>query len=216
MFIDRDDAPDPTDVASSQSGASGRLIITRLLVSAVIGVSLYLVLRELGVDLVPSSQSLAKLHIGRVARLVLILLFSTYLRRRAGCTCFGRSSLVRTLRTIGVSLVGYAALFAPMRMGEVAQPLLAARDGRIKFFGAAGTGGRGTHLGRADADGDLGERVVPRLAAVAGAARSRHDAASLEHGRFIHAVVVAVACVAVRGDGGVLHRAPRRIASCSM
>ena len=34
-------------------------------------------------------------------------------------------------RVVGVGFLGFAALFAPMRMGEIARPLLIARDRQV-------------------------------------------------------------------------------------
>ena len=117
-----------------------RAMIPRLIASIVIGVSLYLVLRELGLEFVPSADDLAQLDPLSVCAFAALWLVATFLR------VFRFVHLLRPiqpdvspLRTVGVGLLGFAALFAPMRMGEVARPLLVARDKKISFVQAAGT-----------------------------------------------------------------------------
>lgn len=140
MSTERDSTRELPPSGAARPAQGWRSIATRTLISAIIGVSLYLVLRELGLEFIPSAQSLAKLDMVWVIGFLLILLFSMV------CRLYRWVHLLRpiephvsTLRTFGVSLIGYAALFAPMRMGEVARPVLAARDGKITFFQAAGT-----------------------------------------------------------------------------
>ncbi|HTU61313.1 MAG TPA: lysylphosphatidylglycerol synthase transmembrane domain-containing protein, partial [Polyangiales bacterium] len=125
---------------SSESPAKARGMITRLIASLVIGVSLYLVLRELGLEFVPSAESLAQLDAGAVCGFAGLWLIATFLRvYRFVHLLRPLQPSVSPLRTIGVGLLGFAALFAPMRMGEVARPLLVARDKKITFVQAAGT-----------------------------------------------------------------------------
>lgn len=128
--------------ASDSSGSPGKIrgVITRLIASAVIGISLYLVLRELGLEFVPSAESLAQLDPLSVCAFAGIWAVATYLRvYRFVHLLRPIHPTVSPLRTLGVGLLGFAALFAPMRMGEVARPLLVARDKKISFVQAAGT-----------------------------------------------------------------------------
>jgi glycosyltransferase 2 family protein len=125
---------------AGNSSARLRAIITRLVASAVIGVSLYLVLRELGLEFIPSAESLAQLDRWSVLAFAGLWLLGTILRiYRFVHLLRPLDPQVSTARTMGVGLLGFAALFAPMRMGEVARPLLVARDGKINFVQAAGT-----------------------------------------------------------------------------
>ena len=130
-----------TDPAAG-SAQRWRAIAIRTFVSAVIGVSLYFILRELGFEFVPSKQSLAKLDGPLVALFGVLWLLGTFFR------VYRWLHLLRPiqpdiapLRTFGMGLVGFAAIFAPLRMGEVARPVMIARDGKISFFQALGTVG---------------------------------------------------------------------------
>ena len=52
----------------------------------------------------------------------------------------GPSGRLDAWRVLGIGLVGYGIiLFAPLRMGELARPLIIARDGEISFTQATGT-----------------------------------------------------------------------------
>lgn len=125
---------------SSELRGKARGMITRLIASAVIGVSLYLVLRELGLEFVPSAESLTQLDPTAVCAFAGLWMVATFLRiYRFVHLLRPLQPDVSPLRTIGVGLLGFAALFAPMRMGEVARPLLVARDKKITFVQAAGT-----------------------------------------------------------------------------
>jgi uncharacterized membrane protein YbhN (UPF0104 family) len=117
-----------------------RAIVTRTGASAVIGVSLYFILRELGVEFVPSAASLAKLDRPMVALFGLLWLVGTFFRVYRWVHLLRPIEPdVAPMRTFGIGLVGFAAIFAPLRMGEVARPLLVARDGKISFIQALGT-----------------------------------------------------------------------------
>lgn len=117
-----------------------RAIVGRTLVSLLIGVSLYLILRELGLEFVPSAESLAKLDRGAVVLFVGFWLVGTVLRVYRWLHLLRPiDPEVPRLRTFGLSLLGFAAIFAPMRMGEVARPVLIAREGKIGFFQGMGT-----------------------------------------------------------------------------
>jgi len=115
-------------------------MITRLLVSLLIGGVLFYVLEQGGLPVVPSEEAWSHLQPWALFAFIPLWIFGTYLR-------IGRwVHLLRPLepkvsktRVIGVGLVGFAALFAPMRMGEIARPLLIARDKQIGFMQAAGT-----------------------------------------------------------------------------
>lgn len=132
--------PGSEPVVSASLPDRKRSIVARLVASAVIGVSLYLVLRELGLEFVPSARSLAELDRGSVLQFVALWLVATFLRTYRWVHLLRPiEPRVSSLRTFGVGLLGFAALFAPMRMGEVARPILVSRDGKIKFFQAAGT-----------------------------------------------------------------------------
>jgi uncharacterized membrane protein YbhN (UPF0104 family) len=115
-------------------------VITRLVASVLIGVSLYFVLRELGLEFVPSAESLSQLDPLSVCAFAGLWLIAMFLRvYRFVHLLRPIQPDVSPLRTFGVGLLGFAALFAPMRMGEVARPLLVARDKKISFVQAAGT-----------------------------------------------------------------------------
>jgi hypothetical protein len=131
----------PAESSGTPGAAPGKVrVITRLIASLLIGVSLYFVLRELGLEFVPSAESLAQLDPLAVAAFAGLWLIATFLRvYRFVHLLRPIQPSVSPLRTIGVGLLGFAALFAPMRMGEVARPLLLARDGKIRFVQAAGT-----------------------------------------------------------------------------
>jgi glycosyltransferase 2 family protein len=130
------DSPDAEPAANNRT----RSVITRLVASAVIGVSLYLVLRELGLEFVPSAESLAQLDRWSVCAFAGLWLLGTFLRvYRFVHLLRPLDPSISTARTFGIGLLGFAALFAPMRMGEVARPLLVARDGKIRLVQAAGT-----------------------------------------------------------------------------
>lgn len=140
VFAQPGSMPEVSETSESPLPSGKRSIVTRLIASLVIGVSLYLVLRELGLEFVPSAESLAQLDPVAVCAFVGLWLLGTFLRvYRFVHLLRPIEPQVSTARTIGVGLLGFAALFAPMRMGEVARPLLIARDGKIRFFQAAGT-----------------------------------------------------------------------------
>ena len=140
MSIPNQEVYAPGAVSQEPEAAPKRSVITRLVASAVIGVSLYLVLRELGLEFIPSAESLAQLNRWSVCLFAALWMLGMFFRiYRFVHLLRPIEPSVSTLRTIGVGLLGFAALFAPMRMGEVARPLLLARDGKIRFVQAAGT-----------------------------------------------------------------------------
>ena len=142
LFVQPGGMPEVSEASTTTPGAPNKMRsnVTRLIASLVIGISLYLVLRELGLEFVPSAESLAQINPTAVCVFAGFWLFGTFLRNyRYVHLLRPLDPTVSTARTLGVGLLGFAALFAPMRMGEVARPLLVARDGKIKFVQAAGT-----------------------------------------------------------------------------
>ena len=115
-------------------------MITRLLVSLVIGGVLFYVLKAGGLPVVPSDEAWSRLQPWALFAFIPLWLFGTYLRVARWVHLLRPiEPKISKTRVIGVGLLGFAALFAPMRMGEIARPLLLARDRQIGFVKAAGT-----------------------------------------------------------------------------
>jgi hypothetical protein len=115
-------------------------MIARLCISLVIGGALFYVLREGGLPVVPSAEAWTQLQSWTLFVFIPLWLIGTYLRVHRWVHLLRPiEPNVSERRVVGVGFLGFAALFAPMRMGEIARPLLIARDRQVGFMQAAGT-----------------------------------------------------------------------------
>ena len=134
--------PVQSDVQAKSAAPSARLasLAVRLVVSLAIGGCLVWLLNKGGLPVVPSQASFQTLPLWVWPSFVGLWLASLWLR------IYRWLHLLRPIapdiskqRTIGVGMVGFAALFAPMRMGELARPVLISRGRQVGFMQAAGT-----------------------------------------------------------------------------
>ena len=107
-------------------------MFVRLLISLGIGGALFYVLREGGLPVVPSEEAWNQLQPWTLFAFVPLWLACTYLRvHRWVYLLRPIAPSISERRVVGVGFLGFAALFAPMRMGEIARPLLIARDRQV-------------------------------------------------------------------------------------
>jgi hypothetical protein len=112
----------------------------RSAISLAITACLFWLLREAGLKIFPPPEAWAKLELWGVLLFVPMWVGCTFLRVYRWLHLLRAvEPAVPARRVIGISLIGFAALFAPMRMGELARPLLVARDKQVGFMQAAGT-----------------------------------------------------------------------------
>lgn len=114
--------------------------MVRSAISLAIAACLFWLLREAGLKVFPPAEAWAKLELWGVLLFVPAWLGCTFLRVYRWLHLLRAvEPAVPARRVVGISLIGFAALFAPMRMGELARPLLIARDRQVGFIQAAGT-----------------------------------------------------------------------------
>lgn len=132
-------APAPTPQTVTAGGK--RTVIVRLLVSLAIGVCMYQLLKGMGLDrIVPTAAERERLDLGALGLFGALWLVSVFLRTYRWVHLLRPiDPTVSATRTFGIGLLGYAALFAPMRLGELVRPVLIARDRKVGFVQAAGT-----------------------------------------------------------------------------
>lgn len=117
-----------------------RSLVVRSLISLAIAACFFWLLRKGGLPLSPPAEAWADLQLWGVLGFVPLFLGCTFLRvYRWVYLLRAIHPGVPTWRAFGIGLVGYAALMAPLRMGELARPLLIARDRQVGFVQAAGT-----------------------------------------------------------------------------
>lgn len=118
-----------------------RTLWPRLVVSLLLAVGFVWLLQRGGLPIVPPPAALARLAWWAAPLYVALVALSNVLRTHRWL------HLLRPIEprlshryVLGTSLAGFAAVvFAPLRMGEVARPLLIARSGRVGFVQATGT-----------------------------------------------------------------------------
>lgn len=128
------------DLGASALWGRWRSLVTRSLISLVILGCLIWLMQKGGLPVQPSPEAWAQLAPWSLAVFIPVWLLGTFLR------LYRWLHLLRPIcpelsnrRAFGVSLLGFAALFAPMRMGELARPILIARDRQIGLTQAIGT-----------------------------------------------------------------------------
>ncbi len=120
-----------------------RGLVPRIAVSLLIASGFVWLLLKGGLPLLPSRDALAHLPLWTVAAYLALSCLAAFLR------CYRWLHLVRPLdagvrpvRVLGISLVGFSAVFfAPLRSGEVVRPYLLSQDRKVSFLQAAGTVG---------------------------------------------------------------------------
>ncbi|MET0388607.1 MAG: lysylphosphatidylglycerol synthase transmembrane domain-containing protein [Polyangiales bacterium] len=115
-------------------------MVVRAVLSLAIGGYLFWLLSKGGMAFMPPDDAWARYDWWGVAGFVLLWLVGTFLRSYRWVHLLRPiEPNVSTVRALAVSLLGYAALFAPMRMGELVRPTMIARDRQVGFVQAAGT-----------------------------------------------------------------------------
>ncbi|MEY4578910.1 MAG: hypothetical protein RL701_3613 [Pseudomonadota bacterium] len=128
------------EAADVPAKSSKRTLVVRSLVSLIITAGLVWLMGLSGIELIPKRENFATLELSSLVGFVALWLSCTFVRLyRWQHLLRSIDPKVPMLRTLGVSLVGFGALFAPMRMGEVARPLLISREKRITLIQGLGT-----------------------------------------------------------------------------
>jgi len=112
----------------------------RVTLSLGIAACLFWILRSGGLPVVPSQAAWARVDAVTLLVFGLLTLLSVHLRTYRWVYLLRPIDPHVSVRQVyAVGLLGFAALFAPMRMGELARPLLISRNGRISFVQGLGT-----------------------------------------------------------------------------
>jgi len=134
-------ASESTTLAPSapRTASVGHLVL-RAALSLGIAACLFWILRSGGLPVVPSRTAWARVDTFTLLVFGLLTLLSVHLRTYRWVYLLRPIDPQVSVRQVYVvGLLGFAALFAPMRMGELARPLLISRGGKISFVQGLGT-----------------------------------------------------------------------------
>jgi glycosyltransferase 2 family protein len=112
----------------------------KLVASLVIAAGFVWMFQRGGLPFLPTSEVVRHIRWWCVPAYVGTLLLCTILRTYRWVYLLRAIAPVDSRRVLGVGLIGYGIiLFAPLRTGELARPLMIARDGSVSFTQATGT-----------------------------------------------------------------------------
>lgn len=115
---------------------------TKLVVSAVVGIAFWLVLRGGGLPMVPEAQVLGDVRWWTVGAYAAVLAAWSFVRAIRTRHLLRPVAQVPVRQILAVSWIGFLAIFVlPFRLGEVVRPALFHQRGAVKFATATGAFG---------------------------------------------------------------------------
>jgi glycosyltransferase 2 family protein len=137
--------PSASEVATSPTAVSRTLWkhAPRVVASLAIAGAFVWLFHRGGLSLIPPAGALSTLRVWAVPAYALFTLLNIYFRVHRWVPLLRPIAPdISPPRVVGVGMIGIAAImFAPLRMGEAARPVLLARDGKVSFFQALGAAG---------------------------------------------------------------------------